>query len=115
MPGTFVGISSSVPRTSIGAFGFGSNESMCGTTPAIHKNRTDFAFNRRVAVAGEAHDCFSNSAGRAAAAMLSDPTRNMSRRETSDPMEGASGTAGRSVIVAHPGGKFGERGTGDYR
>ena len=35
IPGSFVGISVSVPRISTGACGLGSKESMCVTPPAI--------------------------------------------------------------------------------
>src|SRR5438046_628693 len=79
-----VGISLSVPRTSTGASGLGSKESMCVTPPAIQRKMTDLAFPFP-----STGDCFSaavaeppasSAAGTAEAAILTEPTRSTSRR-----------------------------------
>src|SRR6476469_247471 len=80
-----VGISLKVPRTSTGASGLGSNESICVTPPAIQRKMTDLAFPFPSAGPGfPSAACAEPPANYAArtpeAAMLTEPTRNISRR-----------------------------------
>src|SRR5262245_8730756 len=91
MPVRVVGIEESVPRISTGASGFGSNESMCVTPPAIQSRMTDFAF--AFVFAAEAL-----CPGKNVEAMPSEPTRSRSRRD-SNPFQASGGEAGIGGIL----------------